>query len=127
LAGAYAVVAIPVRYALERRDWPAAAAMSEPAIGFPHEHFPWAEAMIVYARALGDARTGNMTGAEAEIGRLQSLEVKLKGNDTYSSTSHSGLLQSAASAGFHPQREAFCRVAAARPRPQRPIGQALRP
>ena len=83
LAGAYAVAAIPVRYALERRDWPAAAALSEPAIGFPLERFPWAEAMIAYARALGNARTGNVAGAEAEIGRLQSLEDKLKGTDTY--------------------------------------------
>src|SRR6516162_3505362 len=41
--------------------------------------------MIAYARALGDARTRNVAGAEAEIGRLQSLEEKLKGNgnDTY--------------------------------------------
>jgi len=83
LAGAYAVAAIPVRYALERRDWPAAAALSEPAIGFPLERFPWAEAMIAYARALGDAQTGNIAGAEAEIGRLQSLEDKVKGNDAY--------------------------------------------
>ena len=80
---AYAVAAIPVRYALERRDWPAAAALSEPAIGVPLERFPWAEAMIAYARALGDAQTGNMAGAEAEIGRLQLFEDKLKGNDTY--------------------------------------------
>jgi hypothetical protein len=83
LPTAYAVAAIPVRYALERHDWVAAAALSEPAIGFPLERFPWAEAMIAYARALGDARTGNISGAEAEIGRLQSLEDKLKGNDTY--------------------------------------------
>ncbi|MCK1479697.1 hypothetical protein IVB27_34410 [Bradyrhizobium sp. 197] len=83
LAGAYAVAAIPVRYVLERRDWPGAAALSEPAIGFPLERFPWAEAMIVYARALGDARTGNIVGAEAEITRLQSLEDELKGKDTY--------------------------------------------
>ena len=83
LPTAYAVAAIPVRYALERRDWPAAAALSEPAIGFPLERFPWAEAMIAYARALGGARTGNIAGAEAEIDRLQSLEDKLKGNDTY--------------------------------------------
>ena len=40
LGAAYAVAAIPVRYALERRDWPAAAALSEPAIGFPLERFP---------------------------------------------------------------------------------------
>jgi hypothetical protein len=83
LPTAYAVAAIPVRYALERHDWAAAAALSEPAIGFPLERFPWAEAMIAYARALGDARTGNIAGAEAEIGRLQSLEDKLKGNDAY--------------------------------------------
>jgi hypothetical protein len=83
LPTAYAVAAIPVRYALERRDWPAAAALSEPAIGFPLERFPWAEAMIAYGRALGDARTGNIAGAEAEIGRLQSLEDKLKGDNTY--------------------------------------------
>ena len=83
LVAAYAVAAIPVRYALERRDWPAAAALSEPAIGFPLERFPWAEAMIAYARALGEARTGNIVGAEAEIGRLQSLEDELKGKDIY--------------------------------------------
>ena len=83
LPTAYAVAAIPVRYALERRDWPAAAALSEPAIGFPLERFPWAEAIIAYARALGDARTGNIAGAEAEIDRLQSLEDKLKGDNTY--------------------------------------------
>jgi len=83
LPAAYAVAAIPARYALERRDWPAAAALSEPAIGFPLERFPWAEAMSAHARALGDARTGNIAGAESEIGRLQSLEDKLKGNDTY--------------------------------------------
>jgi hypothetical protein len=83
LPTAYAVAAIPVRYALERRDWPAAAALGEPAIGFPLERFPWAQAMIAYARALGDARTRNIAGAEEEIGRLQSLEDKLKGNDTY--------------------------------------------
>jgi hypothetical protein len=83
LAAAYAVAAIPVRYALERRDWPGAAALSEPAIGFPLERFPWAQAMIAYGRALGEARTGNIAGAEAEIGRLHLLEDKLKGNDTY--------------------------------------------
>jgi Tfp pilus assembly protein PilF len=83
LPSAYAVAAIPVRYALERRDWPGAAALREPAIGFPLERFPWAEAMIVYARALGDAHIGNVAGAETEIGRLQSLEDQLKGKDDY--------------------------------------------
>jgi tetratricopeptide (TPR) repeat protein len=75
---------IPVRFALERRDWPAAATLSEPAIGFPLERFPWAEAMISYARALGEARTGNIAGAQADIAKLQSLKDELSvAKDTY--------------------------------------------
>jgi len=77
LPTAYAVAAIPVRYALERRDWAAAASLSAPEIGFPLERFPWAEAMISFARALGEARTGNIAGAQKEIGQLQSLKDKL--------------------------------------------------
>jgi tetratricopeptide (TPR) repeat protein len=83
LPTAYAVAAIPVRFALERRDWQAAASLSAPAIGFPLDGFPWAEAMISFAHALGDARTGNIAGAQTEISQLQSLEDKLKGKDTY--------------------------------------------
>jgi tetratricopeptide (TPR) repeat protein len=84
LPTAYAVAAIPVRYALERRDWAGAASLSAPAIGFPLERFPWAEAMISYARALGEARTGNVAGAQKEIAELQSLKDKLStGKDTY--------------------------------------------
>jgi tetratricopeptide (TPR) repeat protein len=83
LPTAYAVAAIPVRFALERRDWQAAASLSAPAIGFQLERFPWAEAMISFARALGDARTGNIAGAQTEIAQLQSLEDKLKDKDTY--------------------------------------------
>jgi tetratricopeptide (TPR) repeat protein len=83
LPTAYAVAAIPVRFALERRDWPAAASLSTPAIGFPLERFPWAEAMISFGRALGEVRTGNLAGAQAEIANLQTLEEKLKGKDTY--------------------------------------------
>jgi tetratricopeptide (TPR) repeat protein len=84
LPTAYAVAAIPVRFALERRDWKAAAALSDPAIGFPLDHFPWAEAMISFGRALGAARTGDAAGAQAEITKLRSLEDKLlAAKDTY--------------------------------------------
>ena len=84
LPAAYAVAAIPVRFALEHRDWPAAAALGTPAVGFPLERFPWAEAMISFARALGMAQTGDIAGAEAEITQLQSLKDKLlEAKDTY--------------------------------------------
>ena len=81
---AYAVAAIPVRYALERRDWNAAAALTEPTIGFQLDTFPWAEAMVSFARALGKAHAGDQPGAKADIDRLQSLEDKLRETkDTY--------------------------------------------
>jgi hypothetical protein len=84
LPTAYAVAAIPVRYVLERRDWPDAASLSTPAVGFPLERFPWAEAMFSFARALGEARTGNIAGAKAEIANLQSLRDKLsEAKNTY--------------------------------------------
>ncbi len=81
---AYAVAAIPVRYALERRDWRAAAGLTLPAIGFPLEKFQWGEAMIAFARGLGAAQTGDAAGAQAEIAKLRSLEDKLlEAKDTY--------------------------------------------
>jgi tetratricopeptide (TPR) repeat protein len=81
---AYAVGAIPVRYALERRDWRAAAALTEPQISVPLDRFPWAQAMVSFARALGAAQTGDPTSAKADIAKLQSLEDKLRqANDNY--------------------------------------------
>ena len=84
LPTAYAVAAIPARYAVERNDWKMAAALETPAIGFPLDKFPWAEAMISFARALGAAHTGDLAAAETEIGKLQALRDKLnEAKDTY--------------------------------------------
>jgi tetratricopeptide (TPR) repeat protein len=81
---AYAVAAIPVRYALERRDWKAAAALATTPVPFPLDKFPWAAAMISFGRALGAAHTGDIVGAEAETAKLQALEDKLlEAKDTY--------------------------------------------
>jgi tetratricopeptide (TPR) repeat protein len=77
---AYALAAMPARYAVERRNWPEAAAVTAPPIPFPWERFPWAEAMIAYTRALGAAHTGDIPGAETEIAKLQSLKQKLDQN-----------------------------------------------
>jgi tetratricopeptide (TPR) repeat protein len=74
----YAVAAIPVRFALERRDWQTAATLSPPQIGYPLERFPWAGAMISFARSLGLARTGDTAGAEAEIANIKSAEDNLR-------------------------------------------------
>src|ERR1700745_1802438 len=74
---AYAIAAMPARYAVERRNWAEAAALTAPSMPFPWERFPWADAMIAYTRALGAAHTGDIAGAETEIAKLQSLKQKL--------------------------------------------------
>jgi hypothetical protein len=74
---AYAIAAIPARFALERRNWSEAANLTAPPMPFPWERFPWAEAMISYTRALGMAQTGDIAGAETEIAKLQLLKQKL--------------------------------------------------
>ncbi|HUL73249.1 MAG TPA: hypothetical protein VLT86_09110 [Vicinamibacterales bacterium] len=71
-AGVFAIAAIPVRWALERRDWRAAAAL-EPR----STQFPYAEAMTYFARALGAARTGALPQARASVDALQQIEDRL--------------------------------------------------
>jgi hypothetical protein len=69
---AYALAAIPARYALERNDWNAAAALAIPNV--PHwSSFPFMEALIEYAHALGRAHTGDLDGAEQAIARMRQL------------------------------------------------------
>src|SRR5215467_11473621 len=80
---AYALAAVPARYAVERRDWPQAAALSLPAIAFPWDKYPWTSAMITFSRALGAARTGDFGGAQAEIDRLGSARDAASQKDKY--------------------------------------------
>jgi hypothetical protein len=71
MPAAYALAAVPARYALERRDWAQAAKLSLPSLAFPWDKFPWTTAMVTFTRALGAARTGNLAEAQNEIDRLQ--------------------------------------------------------
>jgi tetratricopeptide (TPR) repeat protein len=69
---AYALAAIPARYALERNDWKGAAALAIPNV--PHwSSFPFMEALIEYAHALGRAHMGDLDGAEKAIARMRQL------------------------------------------------------
>src|SRR5262249_23761968 len=77
LAAAYAMAAVPARYALERRSWTEAASLTMPAIAFPWARYPWAEAIVVYAHALGAARTGEVAAAEKDVERLAALRNTL--------------------------------------------------
>jgi tetratricopeptide (TPR) repeat protein len=76
-SGAYALAAIPARYALERNDWAGAAALTIPNL--PHwSTFPFMEALIEYAHALGRAHTGDLEGARKGIARMGELREATK-------------------------------------------------
>src|SRR5438309_543787 len=69
---AYALAAIPSRYALERNAWSDAAALRVPAL--PHwSSFPFMEALIEYAHSLGRAHTGDIEGARKAMDRMRQL------------------------------------------------------
>jgi tetratricopeptide (TPR) repeat protein len=71
-SGAYALAAIPARYALERNAWSEAAALHIPDV--PHwASFPFMEALIEYAHALGRAHAGDLDGARQAIERMRQL------------------------------------------------------
>lgn len=71
-SAAYALAAIPARYALERNAWADAAALRIPPV--PHwASFPFMEALIEYAHALGRARTGDLGGAHQAMNRMRQL------------------------------------------------------
>jgi hypothetical protein len=68
----YAFGAIPARHALERRQWKEAAALVVRPMPFWGK-LPFAEGHIVYARAVGAAKSGDLEAARASAGRLQAL------------------------------------------------------
>jgi hypothetical protein len=69
---AYPFAAIPARYALERRNWPEAARLT-PAAWLRLERFPWAEAMICFARGVGATRSGQLAAAQNELAKIRAL------------------------------------------------------
>jgi hypothetical protein len=72
-AGVFALAAIPARYAMERRDWSEAARL----VPAPSA-FPWTEAMVHFARALGASRIGDTSLARTSIDSLAAIEGRLR-------------------------------------------------
>ena len=68
----YAATAIPVRYAVERRQWAEAASIVPPS-GAP----PQVIAVAVWARVIGLARSGQSASARQEGEKLRQLEEQL--------------------------------------------------
>jgi len=76
---AYALAASPARYMLERNDWMGAAALQ-----VHPSRFAVAQAVTHFARALGEARTGNPEAAKSDVASLAALRDQLTAvNDPY--------------------------------------------
>jgi hypothetical protein len=74
---AYALTAVPARYALERRQWAEAAALTVRPAGFPWSKFAWAEAITWFARGVGAGRSGDVAAAREAVGKLAALQKGL--------------------------------------------------
>ncbi|HEU5247255.1 MAG TPA: hypothetical protein VFU09_09220 [Candidatus Udaeobacter sp.] len=96
-SAAYALAAIPTRYAFERNDFAAAATLTVPNL--PHwSSFPFMEALIEYGHALGRAHTGDLDGARKAIARMQQLRDATKAPKFDYFKNHLDLQMQAASA-----------------------------
>jgi tetratricopeptide (TPR) repeat protein len=78
LTGNYGNAAIPARYALERRDWNAAANLKPSESGVP-----WGRAITWMAIGIGNARTGDAAGASKAEQMLTSLRDSAAALDQY--------------------------------------------
>jgi hypothetical protein len=78
-SAAYAFAATPVRYALERHQWAEAAALTVSPDWFPWKEYPWAEAVVHFARGMGAARSGDLATAREEVLRLAQIRDGLAG------------------------------------------------
>lgn len=74
---AYAFAAIPSRFALERRDWKSAANLKLSPASLSWDKFPQAEAILVFSRALGAARMGDVAAARRDQQRLEELKAAM--------------------------------------------------
>ena len=77
-AAAYAIGAVPARFALERRQWAEAAALVEPNGSESLQVYTFGAAHFAFARALGASRSGRVPEARAAMARLEALATGMK-------------------------------------------------
>lgn len=81
---AYSFASMPTRYALERKDWAAAAKLELEPLDFPWDKFLWEKANINFGRLLGAVHNHNLKDARAELAQIQVIHDKLtQSNEGY--------------------------------------------
>jgi tetratricopeptide (TPR) repeat protein len=78
-AAAYALAAVPARHALERRAWKEAAALTAQPATFPWVKYPYAKAVVYFARGVGGARAGDLETARQAVATLAEIQAALQG------------------------------------------------
>jgi len=76
--GAYTFAAVPSRVALENKNWNEAATVQLHPENFPWNKFPWQEAIIHFARLLGNVHIKNIEAAQSELTKLNQLHDTLE-------------------------------------------------
>jgi tetratricopeptide (TPR) repeat protein len=94
----YALAAIPARFALERRSWKDAARLEPRPASFPWDRYPYAEALVHFARAVGAARSGDLETAGRAIARLEAIQQGLQGQKGFDWATQVEIQQRAAEA-----------------------------
>ena len=76
---AFHLASTTARYALERHDWTAAAALRprEP-VSLDWDRFAWAEAVTWFAKGLGAAHLGKVDAAREAVGRMGELKAAME-------------------------------------------------
>lgn len=74
---AYALAAIPARYALERGQWAEAAALTPLGDDYPADRFPAFAAITPFAVGIGAARTGDASAARRAAEELEARQQAL--------------------------------------------------
>jgi len=74
----YALAAIPARFALERRDWKAAAKLEPPTAVLNWASFPYAPAITYFAQAIGASRLGQLERARSALRQIETIHAGLE-------------------------------------------------
>jgi len=81
---AYSLASIPTRFALERKDWHAAAKLELRPANFPWDKFLWEKANVNFGRLLGAVHTQQLDKAKSELAQLRAIQTKLlESNENY--------------------------------------------
>jgi hypothetical protein len=82
-AAAYAFAASPARWALERHDWKAAAALQVQPAWFPWDRYRNVEALVYYGRAIGAARAGDVATARRSVDEITAIRKAIPATRDY--------------------------------------------